>query len=182
MIAQASITDNKQLESMAQQLSKMVKKAVYMCIGTEKVCADSLGPLVGQMLNDNMESPVFVYGIYGYNITAQNVERCHKFIRQLHPDCTLVVIDAGVGDSDQVGSIQLADKKIVPGAATDKSLTAVGDVSLVGIVSNRDMQDFYSDSQDKQRLVQKTAHKIVRMILSAHSQQNQFASAADSEN
>lgn len=170
MISQANIKDNKQLESMAQQLSTMVKKAVYMCIGTEKVCADSLGPLVGQMLNDNMESPVFVYGIYGYNITAQNVEGCHRFIRKLHPDCTLVVIDAGVGEADQIGSIQLTDGKIVPGAATDKSLCAVGDVSLVGIVSHKDMQDFYSDSADKQNLVQKTAHKIVRMILSAHSQ------------
>ncbi len=166
MVSQANINDGKQLEEMSRQLYKLLdKKPVFMCIGTEKVCSDSLGPLVGQLLNDNMRQPAFVYGIQGYNITAENVERCHKFIKQLHPDSTLVVVDAGVGDSSQVGCIQLTDGNIIPGAATEKKLVAVGDVSLIGIVSERNMADFYCESADKNRLVFKTAQKIAEIIL-----------------
>lgn len=93
------------------------------------------------------------------------MERCHKFIKQLHPDSTLVVVDAGVGDSSQVGCIQLTDGNIIPGAATEKKLVAVGDVSLIGIVSERNMADFYCESADKNRLVFKTAQKIAEIIL-----------------
>ena len=48
MVSQANINDGKQLEEMSRQLYKLLdKKPVFMCIGTEKVCSDSLGPLVG---------------------------------------------------------------------------------------------------------------------------------------
>ena len=140
---------------------------VYMCIGTERVFSDSLGPRVGTLLNENMIFPAFVYGLCDSNITAENLQYSYGFIKALHPNSLVVVIDAAVGSPDQVGKIQVTDGGIVPGAATNKNLPQVGDVGIVGIVAERGMSDFYTLNSEKDRLVNQVAQFISDAILSA---------------
>ena len=142
---------------------------VYMCIGTEKVFSDSLGPRVGTLLNENMAFPAFVYGLLDSNITAENLLYSYNFIKALHPASTIVVIDAAVGTREQIGKIQLCDGGIVPGAATNKNLPVVGDLGIVGIVAEKGMADFYTLNSDKDKLVGKVAQFIAEAILDAES-------------
>lgn len=139
---------------------------VYMCIGTEKVFSDSLGPRVGTLLNCNMCKPMFVYGLCSQNITAENLCHSYEFIKSMHPDNPVVVIDAGVGEADQLGNVQLCDGGILPGAATNKNLPQIGDVGIVGIVAERGMADFYTLNSAKEKLVNEVAVFIVSAILS----------------
>lgn len=140
---------------------------VYMCIGTEKVFTDSLGPRVGTLLNERMRCPSFVYGLRDNNITAENLLYSYNFIKALHPSSQIVVIDAAVGSADQIGKIQLCDGGIVPGAATNKNLPTVGDIGIVGIVAEKGMSDFYTLNSAKDRLVGKVAEFIAEAILVA---------------
>ena len=142
-------------------------QAVYMCIGTEKVFSDSLGPRVGTLLNENMIFPTFVYGLSEQNITAENLLYSYSFIKALHPESKIVVIDAAVGCADQIGKIQISDGGIQPGAATNKNLPSVGDVSIVGIVADKGMGDFYTLNSAKDRLVGQIAQFIAEAILVA---------------
>ncbi len=140
-------------------------KKVYMCIGTEKVFADSLGPRVGSLLNGNMQLPLVVYGMCGSNITAENLLYSVEFIRKMHPSETLVVIDAAVGARQQLGEVQVARGGIIPGAATNKNLPEVGDISIIGIVAERGMADFYTSNSEKDAFVNRVAEYIANMIL-----------------
>ena len=79
-------------EAIRSQLGD--QSTVYMCIGTEKVFSDSLGPRVGTLLNDNLQLPFFVYGLRDQNITAENLLYSYNFIKALHPNSKIVVIDA----------------------------------------------------------------------------------------
>lgn len=153
--------------SLAHELKQHVKNPVFMCIGTEKVFADSLGPKVGSLLNENMKKPCFVYGLCNQNITAENLVYCHDFIRKMHPNREIVVVDAAVGTHEQIGKIQISNGGIVPGAATNKNLPTVGDVSIVGIVADKGMADFYTLNSSKERLVNQVAQFIAKSILIA---------------
>lgn len=139
---------------------------VYMCIGTEKVFSDSLGPRVGTLLNLQMNEPSFVYGLIEQNITAENLLKSYEFIKSMHPDNPIVVVDAGVGDADQLGKVQLCDGGILPGAATNKNLPEIGDVGIVGIVAEIGMGDFYTLNSTKDKLVGDVAQFIAEAILS----------------
>lgn len=156
-----------------QRLSAAIKSktqncsVVYMCIGTDKVFCDSLGPRVGTLLNENMPFSTFVYGLCMQNITAENLIYSYNFIKALHPDSKIVVVDAAVGSLDQVGKVQICDGGILPGAATNKNLPEVGDVGIIGIVAERGMQDFYTINPAKERFVNKVAEFIADAILSA---------------
>lgn len=147
--------------------SRTRSQPVYMCIGTEKVFSDSLGPRVGTLLNENMLFPSFVYGLHEQNITAENLMYSYNFIKALHPDSPVVVIDAAVGSSDQIGKVQVSDGGILPGAATNKNLPSIGDVSIIGIVAEKGMSDFYTLNSEKDRLVGKVAEFIAEAILIA---------------
>ena len=158
---------DKQIMVNALKSKTQCNNTVYMCIGTEKVFSDSLGPRVGTLLNENMIFPAFVYGLCEQNITAENLMYSYNFIKALHPESKIVVIDAAVGTSDQIGKIQLCDGGILPGAATNKNLPSVGDVGIVGIVADKGMGDFYTLNSEKDRLVGQIAEFIADAILVA---------------
>lgn len=162
-------------EAIKDKLEGNQNAPVYMCIGTEKVFSDSLGPRVGTLLNYNMVKPMFVYGLCSQNITAENLCHSYEFIKSMHPDNPVVVIDAGVGDSGQLGNVQLCDGGILPGAATNKNLPQIGDIGIVGIVAERGMSDFYTLNSAKDKLVNEVALFIVGAILSV--EQNQLETA-----
>ena len=166
---EVSIYNSQDKERMATAIKNKTQNAnpVYMCIGTEKVFTDSLGPRVGTLLNENMCFPSFVYGLRDKNITAENLLYSYNFIKALHPTSQIVVIDAAVGAADQIGKIQLCDGGIVPGAATNKNLPVVGDVGIVGIVAEKGMSDFYTLNSAKDRLVGQVAEFIAEAILAA---------------
>ena len=158
---------DKQRMANALKSKTQNEQTVYMCIGTEKVFSDSLGPRVGTLLNENMHFPAFVYGLCEQNITAENLLYSYSFIKSLHPKSKIVVVDAAVGTPDQIGKIQISDGGIMPGAATNKNLPSVGDVSIVGIVADKSMADFYTLNSSKDKLVGQIAKFIVDAIIEA---------------
>ena len=152
---------------LAKQLAGKLAGAIVLCIGTEKVVADSIGPRVGSLLNENMPQPIFVYGMQGANIHAQNIAKAVEIIKQLHPNRPLLVVDAAVGENSQLGHVQISNGGIFPGAATNKNLPRVGDLSIIGIVAEKGMADFYTTSQQKNQLVAQVAQCIAGAILLA---------------
>lgn len=152
---------------LVTELAGKIHDAIVLCIGTEKVVVDSIGPRVGSLLNENLPRPIFVYGLQGANIHAQNIDRAVKIIKQLHPNKTLLVVDAAVGEQSQIGRVQLTNGNISPGAATNKSLSKVGDISIVGIVAHKDMLDFYNNSVEQSILAERISQFIATTIVMA---------------
>ena len=76
-------------------LSKVLvtDNVVFLCVGTDKVIFDSLGCMVGSMLKNN-NIPYYIYGDMSKCITGKNVNFCVDYIRTMHPDCVLCVVDA----------------------------------------------------------------------------------------
>ena len=168
---EVSVYNHNDKQRLSAALKNQIKseQAVYMCIGTEKVFSDSLGPRVGTLLNERLNLPAFVYGLCDHNITAENLLYSYNFIKALHPNSKIVVIDAAVGTIDQIGKVQICDGGIAPGAATNKNLPSVGDVGIIGIVAEKGMNDFYSLNSSKDKLVGSVAQFIADAILVATS-------------
>ena len=162
-----NVTDLNAKATLCKKLASVIQQAVVVCIGTERVVADSLGPRVGSLLNENLNAPLFVYGLQGANITAKNLHSVIPWIKQMHPNKQLLVVDAAVGEIEQVGKIQFVDGDIAPGAATNKQLDRIGDVSIVGIVADKNMLDFYENSVEQSILVERLSQFIAMAIIAA---------------
>ena len=112
-------------------------KPVIVCIGSDLAIGDSLGPLLGTILEEKLKGKAYVYGTLNFPITAKEALIISKNIKQLHPLSKILAIDASVGDKSEVGFIKVSDTGIKPGLGVNKSLPIMGDSSIIGIVTEK---------------------------------------------
>ena len=110
---------------------------VILCIGSDKVTGDALGPIVGELLTSKFDIPCFVYGTLSSTVTALNVQKTLSYIRRRHPNRKIIAVDSGLGDENAVGKVKCYAGGIKPGQGVGKNLQVVGDFSVLGVVDNK---------------------------------------------
>lgn len=111
------------------------KQPIVLCIGSDRVTGDCLGPMVGQMLVERKADAV-VYGTLSSPVTALNLKDAINHIKAAHGDKKVLAIDSSVGRHADVGKIRIAFGSIAPGSADGKKLPKVGDVSITATVTD----------------------------------------------
>ena len=109
---------------------------VIICVGTDLVVGDSFGPLVGTLIKNRLNGKAYVYGTLDNPITAKEIPMVDKTIKNLHPHSKILVVDAAIGNTLDVGVIKVKSGGIKPGLGYNKELPIIGDVSIIGIVSD----------------------------------------------
>ena len=110
---------------------------VIVCIGSDKVTGDCLGPLVGHLLTTKHNVKTFVYGTLEYPVNALNLRESHDFIRSAHPGRKILAVDAALGRSEDVGVIRVIRGGVLPGSAVNKALPKVGDIAVTAVVNGQ---------------------------------------------
>ena len=104
---------------------------VTLCVGSDKIIEDSLGPLTGLFLG-GMQPSLPVVGSLEQPVHKENVAFYMDLIRQRYPNHLLLTVDAAQGEEGRLGELLLLDGGIVPGGASAPGRTA-GDFSLLGV-------------------------------------------------
>lgn len=140
-------------------------KKVYLCIGSDKIVFDSLGPLVGSLLKKNKSFCGYVYGTMSNPVTALSVDTAIRFIRRFHFGAIVTVIDSAVGKREDIGKIKYYERGLRPALGMDKQMQIVGDRSIMGIVSTKDKVKNIYDTSVKLKDVYAMAEKIAESIV-----------------
>ncbi|MBZ9685078.1 spore protease YyaC [Clostridium estertheticum] len=143
------------------------KNTLVVCIGTDRCIGDCLGPLVGTFLKDS-SFPLPVYGTIDNPIHALNIDSKLAKINALHPNCTIIGVDACLGDISNIGEIQARNYPIHPGKGVGKTLPKVGNVSLIGIVDSSDDSELFTNRNIRLSLVMEIASVLSRSLLHSY--------------
>lgn len=108
---------------------------IFLCIGTDRSTGDSLGPLVGDKLRFLVRDRIYLYGNLEYPVHAKNLCETINEINLQYTNPFIVAIDACLGSLQNIGKVFIERKPLTPGAAMNKDLPAVGDLSITGIVN-----------------------------------------------
>lgn len=134
---------------------------VIVCVGSDLSVGDSLGPVTGTKLKEKLRGlNVYVYGTLAKPITAHEVKYTSQFIKNTHPDSTVIAIDAAVGTAGDIGLIKVAKRALKPGSGANKRLAKVGDVSVMGIVAEKSLFNYSLFSSTRLNMVYKMAEII----------------------
>ncbi len=145
------------------ECNKDGKRPIFICIGSDLVLGDSLGPLVGTFLkNRNVGS--YVYGTLNFPITAKEVEYARTYLKQMHPNSISIAIDAAVGEEGDIGLVRVLNKGLRPGLGVDKNLGIVGDISIIGVVAGKSNKNYNLFNLTRLNLVYKMAETIASGI------------------
>lgn len=118
-----------------QQIPFRLENLIFLCIGTDRSTGDSLGPLTGSHLTEHKRFPFPVIGTLETPLHALNLEEQLAEIQLNNPDAFLIAIDACLGRGSSIGQILFQNEPIYPGQAVGKTLPAVGDASIKGVVN-----------------------------------------------
>ena len=141
------------IDSVSSEIKNKINtkiKPVFMCVGSDKYVADSLGPIVGEMLKKKYNINAYVYGSLDYNINAKNLNLCYNYIRTIHPRSQVIVIDATLGED--VGNIKITDG-VYAGMGNIIPTQKFGDLSVLGVVGKAG-KDFRLNSVKMQLIVE----------------------------
>jgi len=124
------------LKAIRRELATIsTEPPVILCVGSDRLTGDALGPLVGSFLTKDYNVPTYVYGTLARTVTALNLKETLTFIAQTHAGRKLLIIDASLGTSAEIGEIRLTRGGICPGAASGKKLGKIGDLAITAVVN-----------------------------------------------
>ncbi|MBQ9713904.1 MAG: spore protease YyaC [Clostridia bacterium] len=116
---------------------------VVVCVGSDLAIGDSLGPIVGSMLQYKTQGlNAFIYGTLSAPVTAKEIPYLREFLRETHTKSQILAVDAAVGEKGDIGLIKLTDSPLLPGAGANKKLGAVGDIAVMGIVAEKSVSNY----------------------------------------
>ena len=115
---------------------------VFLCVGSSKFVADSLGPMVGQLLTKKHNIKTFVYGNLKHNVNNYNIITYVNFIKQHHVGAPLIVIDSCLDALNQVGLIKFNKGKTLVGGYTNATAKYVGTYSVLGVVNTTGINSY----------------------------------------
>lgn len=114
---------------------KEQQEIILVCIGTDRVTGDCLGPLVGHKLKRVLPKKYTLYGSLSHPVHALNLEDTIHLIRKRHQNPFFIVVDASLGDMNRIGYVTLSNSTLRPGRGVQKDLPAIGHISITGIVN-----------------------------------------------
>lgn len=131
--------------SLADMLLKKLRLfktlPVILCIGSDRITGDCLGPLCGHLLVNVYNTPCYVYGTLNFPVTAKNLQATLDFIKVRHPNQKVWAVDASIGNSKDVGLIKLTTG-IYPGSFAGHHLPKSGSLGISACVASNNTNDF----------------------------------------
>lgn len=146
---------------------------VVVCIGTDRSTGDCLGPLVGTALSKfNDRSHFHLYGTLEEPVHAMNLKDTLEKINQRFMNPFIIGIDACLGQTSSVGSIQVVQGPLRPGAGVNKELPPVGDIHVTGIVNVGGFMEYFVLQNTRLSLVMRLSEIISSSIYTAIKEWN----------
>lgn len=143
---------------------------IILCIGTDRSTGDSLGPLVGYILNSYELDNIHIYGDLYNPVHAGNLNNIIENINSTFINPYVIAIDASLGSLQDVGKLYIEESPIFPGAALNKDLPSVGNISISGIVNMHGKLEYLILQNTRLYTVMTLATCIAKVIYNAYNE------------
>ena len=93
------------LKKCIDQIDHYWNEIIFICIGSDRITGDSLGPMIGHHLSRFHWKNVFVYGTLDFPVHALNLENTVITLKKRHPSALFIAVDASLGSKKHIGYI-----------------------------------------------------------------------------
>ncbi|GGD02540.1 spore protease YyaC [Pontibacillus salipaludis] len=159
--------DEQLMLGVTQTLKEWVpanREIVIVCIGTDRSTGDSLGPLIGTLLEESHLQRIHVYGTLNEPVHAVNLNEKLELIQKRYHRPYIIGIDACLGKLSSVGNIILGQGPVKPGAAVKKQLPDVGEIHLTGVVNVSGFMEYFVLQNTRLNIVMQMAKKMAKAL------------------
>lgn len=112
---------------------------IFICIGTNNMSGDYLGPLVGTYLKNKFRNTkknnIRIYGDIQNPVNFKNIDKVIEIIERKYENYISVLVDAALGE--KVGTIIINSGELNIGKGLNKEKIIPGDIIIKGIVGKQ---------------------------------------------
>lgn len=138
---------------------------IVLCIGTDRSTGDALGPITGSKLILSQPEGFTIFGNLEEPVHALNLKETIELIKNKFPGSGIIAIDSSLGQIDSVGTIQIKNGPLKPGAGVKKDLPEIGHFHITGIVNVGGFMEFFVLQNTRLNLVVKMSDLICSGII-----------------
>ena len=138
------------------------EKPIILCLGNEKIIADSLGPLVGYFLINKYNLNTSIYGTLGRNVTNFNIDLYYKYIKKYHKNTPILVIDSSIDAIQYLGNIKIEENNLI--SKCKRKFKNIGDITIKGVVLPNSLHCKFLLRQTKLSFVYNLANQIAKLV------------------
>lgn len=107
---------------------------VFLCIGTDRIKGDSIGPIIGSKIKKMENEYIKIYGTLEKNLDFSNAKHVIDEVYNIYNNPFIITIDAALCKENKVGKIYLNSGHIKIGKALDKSISFYSNINIKCIV------------------------------------------------
>jgi putative sporulation protein YyaC len=137
---------------------------LLLCIGTDRSIGDSLGPLVGTMLQEQGNRAFHVLGTLDNPVHATNLQETIDHVKVEYRSPFVLALDACLGRPESVGLITVGPGALRPGAGVNKTLPAVGHMHVTGVVNVGGFMEYFVLQNTRLSLVMRMARVVAEGV------------------
>ena len=155
------------LQKMLRKKLNCYQQVIILCIGSDCIIGDCLGPLIGYKLAFSCYGGITVYGTLESPVHAMNFYKVMDTIDRKYCNPFIIAIDSSMGEHSDIGNVTLREAGILPGIAFGKTLSQVGNIGITGIVVQSDITFEEFTRATRMRLVMQIADFITTGLLNS---------------
>ena len=112
-------------------------KLLFLCIGSEKISGDCIGPIVGTLLKEKYRIPYPVLGTEDNSVNGANIRAYRDNIKKYFPDYKIIAVDSAVGDDKDLWTLKIREGGVRAGGALNPSVEYYGEVGILAVVGSK---------------------------------------------
>lgn len=156
-----TIKENENMEfayDLANIILKQQKPPLFLCVGSNKIVADSLGCITGELLYRYYNINNIVIGNIYNPIISTNIESTLNKIKETYHNNSIIVIDSSVGHIEDLYKIKLNNFGLQINYQNNNKL--IGDASISSVCYVKGINGLLILKSEEKKLVFKVANYI----------------------
>ena len=126
----------KELEYSMKELEKGFSHLIFLCVGTDLILGDSIGPIIGTKLKKLENEYIKIFGTLSKTLNFNNARNEINNIYLNYQNPYIITIDAALSNFNEVGDIVLDKGFIKIGKALEKSICFYSNTNIKCVVGN----------------------------------------------
>ena len=144
---------------------------IFLCVGTNNCVGDSLGPIVGDILTQKINSNnIYIVGNSNKNLNSKNFNQNIEKIKNEIYNPFFIIIDSALANKEVIGKVIINNNSMIIGSALNKKHELIGNLCIKGVVGENkenSVENFFYLNSVPKAMVENLSYKIANSILKA---------------
>lgn len=125
------------VSNLKRKINVNKKEILFVCIGTNRILGDSIGPLVGSYLKEKIGKNQVIGDINNNICSKKDLINYYPIIKNKF----IIAIDSAISNKELAGNIFVSNTPIIMGLGVNKNKGVIGDISIKASISDLEMED-----------------------------------------